>query len=239
MREEDLTPRPPLRRGEGEQTTRLPSPSRWGGVGGGASRPPGSESNPWRRLSSRPIYANPWIKVREDQVIRPDGNPGIYGVVEFQSWAIGVVPLTEDGDTFLVGQYRYTLDLYSWEIPEGGGAKTETPLAGAQRELREETGLVASTWTYLGEAHLSNSATDEVGCVFLAEGLTLGEAEPDGTEDLRLWRLPFAEAVRMALTGEISDALAVIGLLRADHYLRSGRTWTPIERSFPGLGRRP
>jgi 8-oxo-dGTP pyrophosphatase MutT (NUDIX family) len=195
--------------------------------------------SPWRRLSSRRIYANPWIAVREDQVIRPDGNPGIYGVVEFQNWAVGVVPLTEDGDTFLVGQYRYTLGFYSWEIPEGGGAKTETPLASAQRELREETGLTAARWTYLGEAHLSNSATDEAGCVFLAEDLTPGEAEPEGTEELRLWRLPLEEAVRMAQTGEISDALAIIGLLRADQYLRSGCAWTPIERSFPGLGRRP
>lgn len=195
--------------------------------------------NPWRRLASRPIYANPWIAVREDQVIRPDGTPGIYGVVEFQHWAVGVVPLAENGDTFLVGQYRYTLDLYSWEIPEGGGAKHETPLAAAQRELREEAGITAEQWTYLGEAHLSNSATDEVGCVFLAEGLTLGQATPDGTEELRLWRLPFAEAVEMALTGEISDALAVIGLLRSDYYLRAGRAWAPVERSFPGLGRPP
>ena len=199
----------------------------------------GEWRGPWRRLSTRPIYGNPWIEVREDQVIRPDGNPGIYGVVEFQNWAIGVVPLAENGDTFLVGQYRYTLDIYSWEIPEGGGAKSETPLEAAKRELREEAGISAARWTYLGEAHLSNSATDEVGCVFLAEDLTLGEAEPDGTEDLQLRRLPFAEAVRMALTGEISDALAVIGLLRADRYLRTGRSWTPIERSFPGLGRRP
>ena len=196
------------------------------------------ERNPWRRLSSRPIYENPWIKVREDQVIRPDGNHGIYGVVQFQNWAIGVVALADNGDTFLVGQYRYTLDFYSWEIPEGGGAKHETPLEAARRELREEAGIMASRWTYLGEAHLSNSATDEVGCVFLAEDLTYGEAEPEGTEELGLRRLPFAEAVRMALTGEISDALAVIGLLRADHYLRSGRSWTPIERSFPALGDR-
>jgi 8-oxo-dGTP pyrophosphatase MutT (NUDIX family) len=199
----------------------------------------GERHGPWRRLSTRPIYSNPWIEVREDQVIRPDGNPGIYGVVEFQSRAIGVVPLAENGDTFLVGQYRYTLGSYSWEIPEGGGAKTETPLEAAQRELREEAGIMAARWTYLGEAHLSNSATDEVGCVFLAEDLTLGEAEPDGTEDLQLRRLPFEEAVQMALSGEISDALAVIGLLRADQYLKSGRSWQPIERSFPGLGRRP
>jgi 8-oxo-dGTP pyrophosphatase MutT (NUDIX family) len=170
-------------------------------------------------------------------VIRPDGNPGIYGVVEFQHWAIGVVPLAANGDTYLVGQYRYTLDLYSWEIPEGGGEKHETPLEAAQRELREETGITAMRWTYLGEMHLSNSASDEVGCVFLAEDLTIGEAEPDGTEDLALQRLPLAEAVEMALTGEISDALAVIGLLRADHFLKSGRSWQPIERSFFGLGR--
>ena len=220
---DDLTPRPPLRRGEGEASAEAGEPERRG---------------PWRRISTRPIYGNPWIEVREDQVIRPDGNPGIYGVVEFQAHAIGVVPLAENGDTFLVGQYRYTLGSYSWEIPEGGGAKTETPLEAAQRELREEAGITAARWTYLGEAHLSNSATDEVGCVVLAEDLTLGEAEPDGTEDLQLRRLPFEEAVRMALTGEISDALAVIGLLRADHYLKSGRSWTPIERSFPGLGRR-
>jgi 8-oxo-dGTP pyrophosphatase MutT (NUDIX family) len=194
---------------------------------------------PWRTLSTRPIYQNPWIAVREDRVLRPDGNSGIYGVVEFQHWAIGVVPLTDDGDTILVGQHRYTLDSYSWEIPEGGGERSETPLEAARRELREEAGITAERWTYLGEAHLSNSATDEVGCVFLAEGLTFGEAAPDGTEEIRVRRLPFSEAVRMALTGEISDALAVVGLLRADHYLRSGRTWIPIERSFPGLGRRP
>ena len=225
MREESPTPGVrnelrPYRDGEGEQE------------GEGESR------GPWRRLSTRPIYSNPWIEVREDQVICPDGNPGIYGVVEFQTWAIGVVPLAANGDTFLVGQYRYTLDIYSWEIPEGGGAKTETPLEAAQRELREEAGIAAARWTYLGEAHLSNSATDEVGCVFLAEDLTFGEAEPDGTEEIAVRRLPFQEAVQMALSGEISDALAIIGLLRADYYLRTGRSWTPIERSFAGLGRK-
>ena len=193
--------------------------------------------SPWTRRASRVVYDNPWIRVRDDRVIRPDGQPGVYGVVEMKSWAVGIVPLTDDGDTFLVGQYRYTLDLYSWEIPEGGASKLATPLDSARRELREETGIAAARWTYLGEAHLSNSVTDEVGCVFLAEGLAFGDAEPEETEELRVRRLPFAEAVAMALVGEISDALAVIGLLRADRYLRDGRSWQPIERSFPGLGR--
>src|SRR3954452_10660424 len=139
-------------------------------------------SNPWTTVSRRPIYENPWIAVREDRVIRPDGNPGIYGVVHFKNAAVGVLPVDERGRVFLVGQYRYTLDAYSWEIPEGGGAKSETPLEAGQRELREEAGITAARWTYLGEVHLSNSVTDEAGCVFLAEDLTLGEAEPDGTK---------------------------------------------------------
>jgi 8-oxo-dGTP pyrophosphatase MutT (NUDIX family) len=193
--------------------------------------------NPWTTLDSRPVYENAWIAVREDRVIRPDGQPGIYGVVHFQHLAIGVVPLSDDGQTILVGQYRYPLDQYSWEIPEGGGELGVDPLASAKRELREETGLTAEHWTYLGEAHLSNSATDEIACIFLAERLTQGVAEPEGTEELQSRRVPFARAVEMALTGEISDALAVIGLLRAQQYLASGRAWQPIERSFPGYGR--
>jgi 8-oxo-dGTP pyrophosphatase MutT (NUDIX family) len=197
------------------------------------------EANPWRCLGSRPVYENAWIRVREDRVVRPDGQPGIYGVVEMKGRAVAVVPLTADGDTFLVGQYRYTLGQYSWEVPEGAGAPDESPLVEAQRELREETGIRAARWTYLGEVHLSNSVTDETGCAFLAEELSFGEAEPDGTEQLRLRRLPFEDAYRMALSGEISDALSVVALARAHDLLRSGRGWQPIERSFPGFGRRP
>ena len=110
-------------------------------------------ANPWRRLDSRLVYDNPWISVQEDQVIRPDGEPGIYGVVHMKHWAVGVVPVTDTGDTLLVGQFRYTLDQYSWEIPEGGGDPHDTPLASAQRELREETGVTATRWSYLGETH--------------------------------------------------------------------------------------
>lgn len=192
--------------------------------------------NPWTRLSSRGVYENPWIRVREDQVIRPDGRPGIYGVVEMKNRAVGVVPLGDAGDTWLVGQYRYPLDQYSWEIPEGGASTDGRTVDEAGRELREETGIEAARWTYLGEAHLSNSVTDELACVFLAEGLTFGEPNPEGTEQLELRRLPLARAFDMAMTGEISDALSIVGLARAHHYLRSGRTWRPIERSPGGLG---
>lgn len=193
--------------------------------------------NPWQRESSKLVYENPWMRVREDQVIRPDGKPGIYGVVEFRNWAIGIVPVTAEGDTILVGQFRYPLDHYSWEIVEGGGPKADSPLESAMRELREETGITANRWTYLGELALSNSVTDEIGCVFLAEDLTFGESEPEGTEQLAIKRVPLEEAYRMAMTGEIADGLAIVGLARAYHYLQSGRSVEPFERSFPGLGR--
>lgn len=195
-----------------------------------------ASGNPWKRESSRIVYENPWIRVREDQVIRPDGLPGIYGVVDFQNWAIGVVPVTAEGDTILVGQWRYPLGHYSWEIPEGGGSLDDPPLASARRELREETGIIADRWTYLGELHTSNSVTSEVGCIFLAEDLTFGPPDPDGTEQLQLRRVPLELAYEMAMSGEISDALAVIGLARAYHFLRGGRQITPIQRSFADLG---
>lgn len=181
------------------------------------------EENPWQTLDRRPVYENPWIRVREDRVVRPDGAPGVYGVVEFKNWAIGIVPLTAEGDTFLVGQYRYPLDLYSWEIPEGGVPEHESALAGAQRELLEETGITAETWTYLGELHTSNSVTDERGAIFLAEGLHFGASEPEGTERLEVRRLPLQEAYALAMRGDITDSLSVIGLARATAYLQSGR----------------
>jgi 8-oxo-dGTP pyrophosphatase MutT (NUDIX family) len=192
--------------------------------------------NPWTVESTRQVYQNPWIHVREDQVIRPDGQPGIYGVVEFRNWAVGIVPVTAEGDTFLVGQHRYPLGYYSWEIPEGGAPLGTSPLESAQRELKEETGITAGRWTYLGELALSNSVTNEVGCVFLAEDLSFGESDPEGTEQLEIRRVPLAEAFRMAMTGEIADGLAIVGLARAHHYLQSGRGFEPIERCFEGYG---
>src|SRR6516164_709046 len=141
-----------------------------------------SYCNPWKRLSRRTAYENPWIVVHEDQVIRPDGRPGIYGVVHYRNTAVGVVPLDEQDRVLLVGQYRYTLDVYSWEIPEGGAGENEQPLLGAQRELLEETGYSAECWQEILRAHLSNSVSDEEAICFLATDLHPGIAQPDGTE---------------------------------------------------------
>lgn len=175
--------------------------------------------NPWQTLGSRQIYVNPWISVREDHVIRADGRPGIYGVVEFQNLALGVVPVTDDGETVLVGQWRYPLGLYSWEIPEGGGSLDRPALESAQRELHEETGIIAARWTDLGPFHLSNSVTDEVGRLFLAQCLTFGPPAPEGDEVLAVWRLPLAEAYAMAMDGRITDGVSIIGLARAVRFL--------------------
>jgi 8-oxo-dGTP pyrophosphatase MutT (NUDIX family) len=175
-------------------------------------------------MSTQLKYENPWIRVREDRVLRPDANPGIYGVVEVKSVATGVVPIDADRTTYLVGQYRYPLDAYSWEIPEGGGAPGVDPRLAAARELREETGLVAGTWDFLGQVHLSNSITDEVGYVYIAQDLHVaGPSEPEGTEELEVRRLPFEEALAMALGGRITDSLSVLGLLLAERWLRGER----------------
>jgi 8-oxo-dGTP pyrophosphatase MutT (NUDIX family) len=170
--------------------------------------------NPWKTKVTTDIYDNPWISVHEDQVIRPDGKPGIYGVVHFKNKAIGILAI-EDDHIYLVGQYRYPLKSYSWEIPEGGCPEDENPLSAAQRELFEEAGLTASSWRELGRSHLSNSVSDEEAIFYLATGLTEGVPEPDGCEELILKRVRFSEAVRMAMNGEITDALSIIAIM---HY---------------------
>ena len=168
--------------------------------------------NPWRTLASRVVYENAWISVREDQVLRPDGAPGIYGVAHFKNVAVGVLAIEADGTVYLVGQYRYPLDQYSWEIPEGGCPADEDWLRAAQRELEGEVGLRAEHWEQLGAAHLSNSVSDEYAVWFLATGLTQGEAQPEGTEQLKVRRVPLREALRMARSGEITDALSPLAL---------------------------
>ncbi len=143
--------------------------------------------------------------------MRPDGEPGIYGVVHYKNSAVGVLPV-EDGHVYLVGQYRYPLGEYSWEIPEGGCPEDEEPLQAARRELKEETGLTAERWEKLGEAYLSNSVADERAVWFLATGLASGEQEPDGTEVLEMQRVPLQEALGMALDGRITDALSILAI---------------------------
>jgi len=177
--------------------------------------------NPWQVQGTDLKYQNPWIRVREDQIINPAGNPGIYGVVSMKNKALGIIPVDADGNTWLVGQYRYTLSEYSWEIPMGGGPVELDILESAQRELREETGLLAARWTNIMRLHTSNSVTDEEGFVFLAQDLTQGETEPEETEDLRLWKLPLSEAVQLVMDNRITDAISVAGLLKAARLLGS------------------
>ena len=175
--------------------------------------------NPWQTLHTAVKYQNPWISVREDQVLNPSGGQGIYGVVSMKNKALGIVPIDAEGNTWLVGQYRYPLNEYSWEIPMGGGLLELDVLESAQRELKEETGLTAARWTRIARLHTSNSVTDEEGFVYLAEGLTQGALEPEETEDLRLWKLPLAEAIQMVMDDQITDGISVAGLLKAEKVL--------------------
>jgi len=166
------------------------------------------------RHNRRVAYENAWITVWHDDGSRPDGSPGIYGVVHFENLAAGVIAFDDEDRVVLVGQYRYTLDRPSWEIPEGGVPPSETPLEGIKRELREETGLEASEWRELGRLDLSNSVTDEEAVLFEAHGLHHGEAAPEPTESIAIRWVPFDDAVAMVRDGAITDAMSVAAILR-------------------------
>jgi 8-oxo-dGTP pyrophosphatase MutT (NUDIX family) len=170
--------------------------------------------NPWKILSSTPVYENNWIKLTEFKVINPGGGHGIYGKVHFKNRAVGIVPIDEEGNIYLVGQYRFPLDAFSWEIPEGGAPYNEDLLKSAKRELKEETGIEARNWQKLLDIHLSNSVSDEIGHIFLATGLSYADAEPEETEEIQVKKLPFEQACQMLLNGEITDSLTIAGLLR-------------------------
>ncbi|MQX38059.1 NUDIX domain-containing protein [Roseospira navarrensis] len=170
--------------------------------------------SPWTTLSGRAVYDNPWIAVTEHQVLTPAGTPGIYGVVHFRNVSVCVLPLMADGTVTLVGQHRYPLNAFSWELPEGGCPVGTAPLETGRRELQEETGLVAAHWHEVLRLHLSNCVSDEAAVSFLAWDLTEGPSHPEDTEQLTLRRVAFAEAVRMAQDGRITDAHSVATLLR-------------------------
>ena len=179
--------------------------------------------NPWKVVAQRVIYDNPWIGLTEYDVINPGGGKGIYGKVRFKNLAIGILPLDDRGNTWLVGQYRFPLNAYSWEIPEGGG-ETEIPaVESAKRELLEETGLVARDWSELMQLHLSNSVTDEIAYIFLARGLRLEQAQPEETEQLTVRKLPFEEAYRLVEKGEITDSMSVAAILKVKLLLLQGQ----------------
>lgn len=173
------------------------------------------EHNPWKTKKSKLIYENPWIKVEEHEVINPSGNEGVYGTVHFKNRAMAIIPVDSEGNTWLIGQFRYSLNEYSWEIPMGGGLIGGDFLESAKRELKEETGLIAAKWTELLKIHTSNSVTDEVGIVYLAELLTLGQTEFEETEVLQVKKLPFRDVLDMAMRGEITDSISLAGIFKA------------------------
>jgi ADP-ribose pyrophosphatase len=183
---------------------------------------PDNTFNPWQTLTETKTYQNPWIAVSHREVLNPSGGKGIYGVVHFKNIAVGVIPLDRDGNTWIVGQYRYTLQQYHWEIPEGGCPLGTNPLDAAKRELLEETGIIANKWTNLLELHTSNSVTDEYAVAYIAQDLQFGAAEPEETEQLQIRKLHFPELVAMVLNGEITDALSMASILKTNEWLRQG-----------------
>jgi len=174
-----------------------------------------SDKSPWTIQETTIPYDNPWIQIQHNEVLTPANTPGIYGVVHFKNYAIGILPIDKDFNTYLVGQYRFPLKQYSWEIPEGGCPEGTDLLASAKRELKEEVGLTAKKWAPLMTMHLSNCVSDEVAHVFIAQDLTEGESEPEETEELVIKKVPFQTAYEMVLNGEITDSISVAAILKA------------------------
>lgn len=171
--------------------------------------------NPWQRIDSTEVYKNPWIKVTHQNVINPSGGKGIYGVVEFQNYAVGILPIDKDGYIWLVGQYRYPINCYSWEIPEGGCPLNTDPLDSAKRELLEEIGLKANNWELMQTMYLSNSVSTEIAYIYIATDLTMHQAEPEETEQLVIKKLHFNEVYKMVLDGTITDSITITAILKA------------------------
>jgi 8-oxo-dGTP pyrophosphatase MutT (NUDIX family) len=168
--------------------------------------------NPWTVIESKEVYENPWISVTEFDVINPSGGAGIYGKVHFKNRALGIMAMDNEGQIWLVGQFRFTIDAFSWEIPEGGGPLGTDPLESAKRELKEETGLIADNWEKLLEIHLSNSVSDEFGIIYLATGLRQGVSEPEETEKLHIQKISLEDAYNMVLKHQITDSMSIAAI---------------------------
>ena len=174
-----------------------------------------SPYDPFTLVSSKIAYENPWIKVEHQDVIRPDGNAGIYGIVRFKNRAVAVLPIEANGDVWLVGQWRRPLNAWSWEVPEGGVPFDEDLETGARRELEEEAGLIARTLIKVLEFDVSNSVCDEIGFSYIAYDLTVGVVSPDPTEVLSLRRLHFTSLLKEIDQGLIRDAQTLVTVMRA------------------------
>jgi 8-oxo-dGTP pyrophosphatase MutT (NUDIX family) len=170
--------------------------------------------NPWKTVAGRTVYKNAWLTVREDQVIRPDGKPGIYGVVEIRP-SVGIVALNDRDEIVLVGQWRYTLNRHSWEIPRGGSRPEETDMERtAERELAEEAGVRAAHWQPLGVVDVGNGVLDDVQSLYLATDLSITDTNFDPEEDITIVWKPFDEAVKMAMDGTITEVCSIAAILR-------------------------
>ena len=170
--------------------------------------------NPWTVKSNKLIYENPWIQINHHEVLDPSGKEGVYGKVHFKNIAVAILPIDEEGNTWIVGQYRYPLDRFSWEVPEGGCPVGSDPLDSAKRELQEETGILASDWKLIGEADVSNSVTDEVAMLYVAKDLSFTDQALESTEDIELLKIPFEQLYQKVVHGEIRDSLTIMTVLK-------------------------
>lgn len=180
------------------------------------------ERGSWKIKTSSKAYENPWIKVTEHEVVNPGGVDGIYGEIHFKNIAIGIIPLDEDYNTWIVGQHRFPLDSYSWEIIEGGGKHGIDPIESAKRELVEEAGIVAKEYQLIQTMHLSNSVSDEYGLIYIAKGLTFQDAQPDLDEELIVKKIPFNQLYKAVMNGDMTDSLTVAGVLKTKILIDQG-----------------
>ncbi len=181
------------------------------------------EKNPWTTLSTEKIYDSPWIGLTKHNVLTPNNTPGTYSVIHFKNIALAVLPLDKDYNTWIVGQYRYPINQYSWEVPEGGGKRNVPPIDSAKRELLEETGITANKWTKIQELHLSNSASDEFGILYVAQDLSFGESHPEDEEELVSKKIHFDELYKLVEEGSITDSLTVTIVLRVKLLMIEGK----------------